>query len=210
MRYDHEALIGILALEAERAGALVIGEDLGVVEPATRTYLLERGLLGTSIMWFEWADGEPLPPEGYRELCLSSVTTHDLPPTAGYLALEHVEVRERLGLLTRSAEEERAAEARSIAHVRQALIDRGVLGADSDDADMIAAMHAWLAQSPSRLLAYSLADLVGDRHAVNQPGTNREYPNWCVPLTGPDGQVLSLEAIMHAPGVERYAAAMRP
>ena len=210
VRYDHEALIGILALEAERDGALVIGEDLGVVEPATRTYLLERGLLGTSIMWFEWADGEPLPPEGYRELCLSSVTTHDLPPTAGYLALEHVEVRERLGLLTRSAEEERAAEARSIAHVRQALIDRGVLGADSDDADMIAAMHAWLAQSPSRLLAYSLADLVGDRHAVNQPGTNREYPNWCVPLTGPDGQVLSLEAIMHAPGVERYAAAMRP
>ena len=81
--------------------------SIGVVEPATRTYLLERGLLGTSIMWFEWADGEPLPPEGYRELCLSSVTTHDLPPTAGYLALEHVEVRERLGLLTRSAEEER-------------------------------------------------------------------------------------------------------
>ena len=68
MRYDHEALIGILALEAERAGALVIGEDLGVVEPATRTYLLERGLLGTSIMWFEWADGEPL----YRPRAIAS------------------------------------------------------------------------------------------------------------------------------------------
>ena len=31
--YDHEALIGILALEAQRAGAVVIGEDLGVFEP---------------------------------------------------------------------------------------------------------------------------------------------------------------------------------
>ena len=28
--YDHEAMIGILALEAHRAGAVVVGEDLGV------------------------------------------------------------------------------------------------------------------------------------------------------------------------------------
>ena len=37
VRYDHEALVGILALEAHRAGAVVIGEDLGVVEPWVRT-----------------------------------------------------------------------------------------------------------------------------------------------------------------------------
>ena len=36
VRYDHEALIGILALEAHRAGAVVIGEDLGTVEPWVR------------------------------------------------------------------------------------------------------------------------------------------------------------------------------
>ena len=39
VRYDHEALVGILALEAERAGAVVIGEDLGVVEPWVREHL---------------------------------------------------------------------------------------------------------------------------------------------------------------------------
>ena len=88
VRYDHEALIGILVLEAARAGAVVIGEDLGVVEPAARDYLRERGVLGTSILWFEWGeDGRLLPPEAYRELCLATVTTHDLPPTAGYLDL---------------------------------------------------------------------------------------------------------------------------
>ena len=48
VRYDHEALVGILALEAHRAGAVVIGEDLGVVEPWVRDYLSERGILGTS------------------------------------------------------------------------------------------------------------------------------------------------------------------
>ena len=39
LRYDHEALIGILALEAVRAGAVVVGEDLGTVEPWVREYL---------------------------------------------------------------------------------------------------------------------------------------------------------------------------
>ena len=64
VRYDHEAMIGILALEAHRAGAVVVGEDLGTVEPWVRDYLRERGLLGTSILWFELdrdGDGGPLP-----------------------------------------------------------------------------------------------------------------------------------------------------
>ena len=109
--YDHEAMIGILALEAYRAGALVVGEDLGTVEPWVRDYLRERGVFGTSILWFELdhdGDGGPLPAERWRECCLSSVTTHDLPPTAGYLAGDHVRLRDRLGLLTRSLNEELA------------------------------------------------------------------------------------------------------
>ena len=62
VRYDHEALVGILALEAHRAGAMVVGEDLGVVEPSAREYLRSRGILGTSILWFEWEDQAPQPP----------------------------------------------------------------------------------------------------------------------------------------------------
>ncbi len=81
-------------------GAVVIGEDLGNVEPWVRDYLTERGVLGTSVLWFEQRDGRPVPPEEYRRLALATVTTHDLPPTAGYLADEHVAIRERLGLLT--------------------------------------------------------------------------------------------------------------
>ena len=66
----------------------MVGEDLGTVEPWVRDYLRERGILGTSILWFEFdwdGDGAPLAPEKWREYCLASVTTHDLPPTAGYL-----------------------------------------------------------------------------------------------------------------------------
>lgn len=41
-----------------------------------------------------------------------------------------------------------------------------------------------------------LTDLVGDVRAINQPGTDEEYPNWRLPLAGPDRAPLSLEAVM--------------
>ena len=105
VRYDHEAMIGVLALEAQRAGAVLIGEDLGNVEPWVREYLSSRGVLGTSVLWFEYEGDGFKPPEHYRESVLATVNTHDLPPTAGYLAGEHVDLRARLGLLTEPVEQ---------------------------------------------------------------------------------------------------------
>ena len=216
VRYDHEALLGILVLEAQRAGAVVIGEDLGVVEPRAREIMRERGLLGTSILWFEWAGDEPLPPEDYRELCLSSVTTHDLPPSAGYLALEHVAIREQLGLLTRSVEEEREVERASIDRVTRALRARGLLDDAEVDPDVVEdvdgvviGLHRWLARTPSRMVAVALADLVGDRRAINQPGTSDEYPNWRIPLAGPDGVPVGLDDAMGADLAPDLFAALR-
>jgi len=209
VRYDHEALIGILVLEASRAGAVVIGEDLGVVEPFARDYLRERGLLGTSILWFEWGDdGQLLAPEAYRELCLVSVTTHDLPPTAGYLALAHVELRERLGLLTLSVEEERATEFDALDKVREALASRGLLTPDSSVDDQVVALHRYLSLTPSRMLGVALADLVGDLRIINQPGTDNEYPNWRLPLAGPDGVPMPLEEVVLSERARRLAAAL--
>ena len=201
VHYDHEALIGILCLEAQRAGAVVVGEDLGVVQPFARDFMRERGILGTSILWFEWRDGQPLAPEGYRELCLASVTTHDLPPTAGYLELVHVALRKELGLLTRAVEVEEAEERAAIDKVAAALAARGLPHDPSNIEEFVAALHSYLALSPARLLGVSVPDLVGDRRAVNQPGTDKEYPNWRVPLTGPDGELVTLEDLtaLHLP-----------
>src|ERR1017187_8342901 len=70
VRYDHEAMAGVLAGQASRAGALAIGEDLGTVEPWIRAHLASGGGLGTSILWFERdADGLPLPPGQWRCGC---------------------------------------------------------------------------------------------------------------------------------------------
>lgn len=71
VRYDAEAMLAVLVLEAHRAGALVIGEDLGTVEPGVREALHRRGVLGTSVLWFErdWqGTGRPLAPELARGL----------------------------------------------------------------------------------------------------------------------------------------------
>jgi 4-alpha-glucanotransferase len=197
VRYDHEALVGILALEAHRAGAVVVGEDLGTVEPWARDYLRERGLLGTSILWFERdGGGKPLRPESYRELCLASVTTHDLPPTSGYLAGEHIELRERLGLLTRPVEEETAVDEADRAAVLGLLSDLGLLGYDSTERDRVEALHRFLTWTPARLIGVALADATGDRRAMNQPGTNNEYPNWRLPLADGVGRPVLLEEVM--------------
>ncbi|MBK6886808.1 MAG: 4-alpha-glucanotransferase [Tetrasphaera sp.] len=207
--YDHEALIGILCLEAHRAGAVVIGEDLGVVQPFARDFMRERGILGTSILWFEWRDDSPLPPQDYRELCLASVTTHDLPPTAGYLELAHVALREQLGLLTRPVEVERESERMAIAKIAGALAAHGLPADPGDVAEFVESMHRYLALSPARLLGVSVPDLVGDRRAINQPGTDKEYPNWCLPLSGPDGSLVTLEQLTRSPAPRRIARWLR-
>ena len=71
----------------------------------------------------------------------------------------------------------------------------GFSGPAADVDDTVVALHRWLAQTPSRMLAVALPDLVGDRRAINQPGTNDEYPNWRLPLAGPDGTPLDLDDI---------------
>ena len=195
VRYQHEAMVGILALEAHRAGALVVGEDLGVVEPWVREYLRRRGILGTSIEWFERDDeGRPLSPQSWREYCLASVTTHDLPPTAGYLAGEHIRLQHSLGLLTECLETELAVAAQERDAVIAGLRERGFLAADATQIeDIVLAMHRFLVATPSRVLCAALTDAVGDRRTQNQPGTSVEYPNWRVPLSGPDGRPIALE-----------------
>lgn len=197
VRYDHEALIGILALEAQRAGAVVIGEDLGTFEPWVRDYLAARGIMGTSILWFEYDGDAPLAPEKYRVQALASVNTHDLPPTAGYLAGDHVALRSRLGLLERSEAEERAEHHASLEKMFALLRERGYLpggGPALTEEQTIEALHLLLTLTPSVLLGVALVDAVGERRVQNQPGTTEAlYPNWQVPLGGPDGKPVFLD-----------------
>ncbi|WP_261771107.1 4-alpha-glucanotransferase [Rhodococcoides corynebacterioides] len=200
--YDHEALIGILVLEADRAGAVVVGEDLGVFEPVVQEYLASRGVLGTSILWFERDDDGPIDPAEYRELCLTSVTTHDLPPTAGYLAGEHIDLRARLGLLERDVDSEREQDEAQRESVLDLARRHGLLPDDASTTDTVAALHRLIQRSPSLLLGVALVDMVGEHRIQNQPGTDEtQYDNWRIPLADSAGRAVSVEDLRRVPSL---------
>ncbi|WCN01327.1 4-alpha-glucanotransferase [Streptomyces sp. M92] len=208
VHYDAEAMLAVLVLEASRAGAVVIGEDLGTVEPGVREALRERGVLGTSVLWFErdWeGDGRPLPPDRWRADCLATATTHDLPSTAARLTGEHVELRDRLGLLTRPLEEERAEASADTAEWLAALARLGLLhgtagdtGTPSEEAG-IQAVHRFLLRTPARMAGVWLPDAVGDRRPQNLPGTWDQYPNWRLPIADAEGRPVTLEDLAASP-----------
>ncbi|QQM43296.1 4-alpha-glucanotransferase [Streptomyces liliifuscus] len=208
VRYDAEAMLAILALEAYRAGALVIGEDLGTVEPGVREKLHEHGVLGTSVLWFErdWdGTGLPLSPESWRADCLATATTHDLPPTASRLTGDHVELRDRLGLLTRPVEEERAEAAADVGEWLALLARLGLLqgaaGGLSEDSEeaQIQALHRFLLRTPARMIGVWLPDAIGDRRPQNLPGTWDQYPNWRLPVADAEGRPVTLEELAASP-----------
>ena len=137
------------------------------------------------------------------------MTTHDLPPTAGYLAGEHVRLRDRLGLLTRSLAEEVAADDAERESWLAELRARGLLAEDATAEQTVEALHRYLALTPARLLNVALTDAVGDHRTQNQPGTTDEYPNWRVPLSGPDGTPMLLEEVLTSERAAALAGALR-
>jgi 4-alpha-glucanotransferase len=206
--YDAAAMLDALASEALDRDALVVGEDLGTVEPAMREAMERRGVLCSSVLWFERAGddptGPPKPPAAWREGAIASISTHDLPTAHGLLAGEHVRVRHELGLLGRPLHEERDDAAREVAALLALLEHEGLLAtADTADPDAVTlAMHALLARTPSRVLLASLHDVLGELRQPNLPGTTDSYPNWRIPLPA------ALEQIRTDPRVLATAATL--
>ena len=209
--YDADALLGVIALEAERAGAIVVGEDLGTVPPHVRTVLSERGVLGSSVLWFERAEADAgetgaLSPAGeWRAAAMASVTTHDLPTALGWLRGEHVRVRAELGLLDDPQAEEKSWEAER-QELLEHLVASGVLSAvDASEGEQVRALHAFLAETPSRYVLAAPGDAVGDLNQPNLPGTVDQYPNWRLPVCDTDGRPFLLDDLLADPRVVRLA-----
>ncbi|WP_091451049.1 4-alpha-glucanotransferase [Actinokineospora iranica] len=202
VRYDAEAMLGVLALEAHRAGAAVIGEDLGTVPKQVTDSLQERGVLSCAVAWFQRDDeGRPLPPARWPAQAAASVSTHDLPTAPGFLAGEHVRARAELGLLAdpeaeyRTAADERAA-------IVGLLVDEGLLAdQDASAQEIVAALHALLARTPCALVFAAPPDLIGETRQPNLPGTVDEYPNWRLPLPLTVAELMAHPAVREAVAV---------
>lgn len=210
VHYDADVMLAVLTLEAHRAGALVIGEDLGTVEPEVTAGLAERSILGSSVLWFtrdEAAPGRPLlAPEAWPECSTATISTHDLPTASGFLRGEHVRARAELGLLGDGdavvAEQARARIDRL--ELVELLREQGlVTGEDPGEDQIVVALHALLARTRCRLALVSPYDMVGEPRQPNLPGTIDEYPNWRLPLP------LGLEELRSDPQVRAVTDAVR-
>ncbi|MGH9213748.1 MAG: 4-alpha-glucanotransferase [Acidimicrobiales bacterium] len=189
VRYRSDELLAILAVESTRAGALVVGEDLGTVEDGVRDTLSAAGVLSNRLVWFEAE-----PPEAFPAQALAAVTTHDLPTVAGVWTGEDLADQRAAGV---DVNEARAAQ------LREKLVSASGCPADAPVEDVVVGVHRRLARAPSYLVQATLEDALAVTQRPNLPGTGAERPNWSLALPMP------LDEVLDDPLVNKVAAAMR-
>ncbi len=154
VRYPSREILDLVAAESSRAGAFVVGEDLGTVEEGVREELAARQVLSYRLLWFE-----PGAPSAYPERALAAVSTHDLPTIAGVW----------------TGADEAAPE------LRNRLTELAGVGHEASADEVVEHTYAALATAPSLLVAASLEDALGVTQRPNQPGTVNDT-NWSVAL----------------------------
>ncbi len=185
VRYPYWDLLNILALEAHRAGAFVVGEDLGTVEDRVREELRSREVLSYRLLWFE-----PGPPRTWPERALGAVSTHDLPTVAGVWNGSDLEAQRRLDL----SPNEDGSEAMR-ARLREATGSDEATPAEA----VVDGAYRLLAEAPCAVLTATLDDALAVEERPNMPGTTSGWPNWSLALPVP------LEVIETAPLALRIA-----
>jgi 4-alpha-glucanotransferase len=188
---DHaEDLLRILALESHRLGFLVVGEDLGTVEPEIRQELARFGVLSYRLFYFEkHGDGRFHRPEEYPVQALVSSTTHDLPTLAGYWLGRDIEARRSCGLLPdeeayRRQWEERNRDKQRMLDVlhETGLLPEGYPRFAAEIPELTGELHnaiiGFLVSTPSMLMTLNQEDLTKETEQQNLPGTTHQYPNW--------------------------------
>ncbi len=215
VRDRHEDLIRILALESVRSRLVLVGEDLGTVEPEVRRTLARFGILGYRVFYFEKnAHGDFLRPEEYPRQALVSSTTHDLPTLAGFWTGRDIEARRLAGVLPneesyRRAREQRRAEKQKILDLLRALklVPEHTPRQADQIPELTGELHngiaGFLAMTPCLLLAINQEDLTKDPDQQNLPGTTAQYPNWRRKMR------YSLEELENSPQVADFVAMLR-
>jgi len=183
VRYPAEELYAVLSLEAHRAGAAILGEDLGTVPPMVRAAMARHGVLRSHVAELEALPERrpPLPPAPRDSL--AALNTHDLATFASFWEGRDVDDRLALGLVDEQEARRQRAERRRLTRLltdqfraEGHLPRRGPKVAPTAQAS--AAAHAHLAAGPARMQIVNLEDLWGETEPQNRPGTYRDRPNW--------------------------------
>lgn len=184
-----QQLLRIIALEAHRAGVIVIGEDLGTVEDYVRQALAEFHILSYRLLYFErQPDGAFKAPSEYPPLAIVSSTTHDLPTLAGFWTGRDIESRRAAGLVDEAgyraqwtSREQDKQQLLNVLHFLQ-LLPSGYPDHIRHVPELSGELHnaiiGFLAATPSQLLVLNQEDLTKETEQQNLPGATWQYPNW--------------------------------
>jgi 4-alpha-glucanotransferase len=183
VRYPADDLLGVLALESAAARALVVGEDLGTVEPGVRERLAAEGVLSYRLAWFEQDPaGRRRRAADYPRLALAATTTHDLPTVAGFFTGSDLDHLCHIGVATPGGATQADQEAQRQSLCRL-LEDEGLLAPGERSVPaIVAALYGFLTRTPCMLVAATLEDAVEAPDRPNVPGTIDQRPNWSLPL----------------------------
>jgi 4-alpha-glucanotransferase len=188
----------------------VIGEDLGTVAPGVRERLAAERVLSYRLAWFERDAAGRRRAADYPRLALTAATTHDLPTVTGFFSGEDLAHLHGICVV---GDADLAGAAASQQADREGLADllaaEGLLapGHAHDLDELRVALHAFLARTPSMLVAATLEDAVATSERPNVPGTIDQHPNWSILLPVP------IDELATDPRVRRLAsvlAAERP
>ncbi len=173
-------MMRIIAIESQRAKAIVIGEDLGTLPEGFREVMKERAMMGMRVLWFERdADGF-VPGDSWDRDAVAMTGTHDLATVAGWWQGRDIDWTWKLGRRS-EAPDEAADRARRVEDRHQlwaALDTWDPEPAPEDTAPVVDIAVTRIAETPCALAILPIEDLVGLVEQPNLPGTIDEHPNW--------------------------------
>lgn len=181
IRQPFAALLAVVAIEAERAGTVVIGEDLGLVPDGFRAAMRARGLYSYSVLQYEKnSEGMIKRPDQLRPASLACFGTHDTPTLRGYWQGRDIEWWQKLDWIDGAGAGKARAERRS--EIAGLCGWRGQTGDGPGDEPSFAhlsdCVHGALADSPIAMISVQLDDVLAETEAQNLPGTIDAHPNW--------------------------------
>lgn len=192
--YPFADLLGLVTLEAHRANALIVAEDLGTAPHGFGEAIAENAIHGMRVLWFERAADEGfIGPQDYDPMSVAMTGTHDTATVAGWWSGRDLDWAERLGRLPNGTD-------RTEAESRRAW-DRGLLWATmgdgaprpdpADTAPVVDAALRHIGRARSCLAIAPLEDLLALTEQPNLPGTITEHPNWRRRLDAPLADLLA-------------------
>ncbi|WP_380786794.1 4-alpha-glucanotransferase [Sphingomonas sp. R86521] len=173
-------MMRIVALESQRAKAIVIGEDLGTLPEGFREAMTERAMMGMRVLWFERdADGF-VPGDGWDRDAVAMTGTHDLPTVAGWWQGRDIDWTWALGRRSEAVDEaaDRTARVEDRHQLWAAFDTWDAEPAPDDTAPVVDLAVTRMAETPCALAILPIEDLVGLVEQPNLPGTIDEHPNW--------------------------------